>query len=718
MSPHSSLVRGTVAALAVLALAALPSGAGAHVERPSYWPDPAADTSITPAAGGEVPKMRSLSSTLNDKAPGTTRVVCQPNSLLLVQRSIAKARKSGYDVRPTDHRNYSAKQGRLLLRINRALKKRCRYSEIQPAVTASGNNDRVVIMPGLYTEPTARAKPTHDEACKDLRTDGDRPGDPGVAVSYAYQAACPNDQNLIAVIGREPGTTPPPKPPRMDRHGIPDLGKCIRCNVQIEGSGVNADDVVIDAGDVSKGNKGPSGVGAKKDVVIRADRADGFVLRRVTVRHAGEHGIYVIESDGYVLDSFKAYYNKLYGVLSFVEDHGVMQNCEAVGHGDSGVYPGGAVETGDQRPNGVKFRLNQVVQRCDLHHNMAGFSGTNGNAIHVRDNNFYDNALGLTTDVVTGAGHPGFPGDSMLIEENRFYSNNFNPYEPSSDVVAAFPFPVGTGMWIAGGNHHIVRDNYFYDNWRRGTMLFSVPDALICGSGNNGNQQAGCDETKVSTSHYNQQYENHMGVTPGGKDDPNGTDFWWDPLTGSKGNCWYRNGPHKITTSPAGGLPDCDDGKDPASSVGAGNPAQTAELLSCLTAFETRQFSSDSPCPWLKTPPEPGAQSRAAVYSSPFSARVASNTTPVPPLENVPLGAVSCAHWNAVDDAGRAAIVQRLGEFAGGSVVDGERELGHGATMTSDQATANFAGWCARPYAQGFLLYRLYTYGAAFSRMG
>ena len=36
----------------------------------------------------------------------------------------------------------------------------------------------------------------------------------------------------------------PADPPLEDRHGIPNLGPCIRCNLQIEGSGVSADDVV------------------------------------------------------------------------------------------------------------------------------------------------------------------------------------------------------------------------------------------------------------------------------------------------------------------------------------------------------------------------------------------------------------------------------------------------------------------------------------------
>ena len=88
----------------------------------------------------------------------------------------------------------------------------------------------------------------------------------------------------------------------------------------------------------------PSGdgapIGSVKDVGIRADRADGFVLDNVKVRHATEHDIYVLETDGYHLDRFKAPYAGEYGVLTFVADHRLIENCEAWGSGDSGLYPG------------------------------------------------------------------------------------------------------------------------------------------------------------------------------------------------------------------------------------------------------------------------------------------------------------------------------------------------------------------------------------------
>ena len=55
---------------------ALPGAALAHLERPSYWPDPAPDTSVSPPAGGEVPTARSLDSAVTGEGPGDVRVVC------------------------------------------------------------------------------------------------------------------------------------------------------------------------------------------------------------------------------------------------------------------------------------------------------------------------------------------------------------------------------------------------------------------------------------------------------------------------------------------------------------------------------------------------------------------------------------------------------------------------------------------------------------------
>ena len=219
--------------------------------------------------------------------------------------------------------------------------------------TTRGNNDRVVVMPGIYTEPTARAQPTNDPACDKYEITNDESGDPG-ALSYEYQFHCPNDQNLIAVMGRAPGNGPSrrarrARPPRHPRTS----GPCIRCNLQIEGSGVSADDVVIDAGRVESGNGGPGGAEEGRRHPRRPRRRLRAAQHDRPPRQGARHlRARVRRLPARPLQGRST--TALYGTLTFVEDHGVQQNCEAVGHGDSGIYPGAAVETGEQRAPGTE----------------------------------------------------------------------------------------------------------------------------------------------------------------------------------------------------------------------------------------------------------------------------------------------------------------------------------------------------------------------------
>ncbi len=764
MEPMPAVVRRLFLALTIAMIATLltPTISSAHVERPSYFPDPKPDCAVQPCAGGKIPSTRALASALNKKLPGNTRVVCQKDSMTRVSRAINNARRSGYNIRPTDHRSLSKAQGKALLDINRKLFKACKYKEIQPAIMASRNNDRVVVMPGLYLEPTARAKPTYDKSCASLHTPADS-GDPG-ALSHNYQIKCPNDANLVAVIGRGPDTGPVPAPPLSDRHGIPAVGKCIRCNVQLEGSGVSADDVILEAGSAAAGNGGPSAVGHKKDVGIFVDRADGFVLRNMTIRHAREHDIYVLETDGYQLDRFKAYYAGAYGLLTFTSDHGLVQNCEASGHGDSGLYPGSGADTTTDRYKKFypDYRYSQTFRLCDSHHNVGGFSGTNSSGTLVTQNNFYDNSLGYTTDVFTAPGHPNFPQHGNVVEKNSFYDNNFNSFASDSDVEPFIPAPVGTGLWLAGGNDNIVRNNHFFDNWRRGVMLFAVPDATVCGPEPVGSNTPvpGCSPLGVSTSYGNQFEGNTMGVSPKGAVKPNGVDFWWDSFPGNTGNCWYGNkGPNgaRVTSSPIL-LPNCANGTNTALSIGIGNVFNELELVGCLVGMQIGDGDASHPatCNWAKTPPRPtgsslpltSAQAEAPAQGTLFTSICASDlaprlcgilngplstlgsllslgkpvatadrelpATPLPAaLKATPLSTFTCSWWRNASDDQQVGVVQRIQSYATGAI-SGSTPYGFGAGMSDSRAVELFDSRCSTSHTGSYALYKLYGAAAPF----
>ena len=572
-----------------IAMAVLTTAAYGHVERSSYWTDPAPDTSIKPAAGGKVPKARTLASALKKKARGDTRVVCQRGSLKRALRSINSARKKGTVLRPSQGRKkLSKRNARRLKRQNRAFARRCRFKSIQSAIKRSGNNDRVIVMPGKYVEPGSRAKPTNDPKCAQYKETSD---DGAGAATFRYQVKCPNDQNLIYLQGRALTDRPVPNPPLEDRHGLPDEGKCIRCNLQIDGTGAKPEDVVIDLAKDTKA-KLKAASDPLKEVGIRVDRADGFVIRNVTAAHAAEHGIYIHETDGYLMQRVKFFYNKEYGGLMFTSDHGLTTDCEGVGHGDSAIYPGAAAETGEQTKEPSR-RANQTITRCDIHHNTLGYSGTMGNGTRVVGNHFYDNGTAITTDSFYAGGHPGYPQDGATFEKNQIYSNNFNSYAAGSDVEPRVPVPVGVGIFIAGGNGNEIRGNRIYDNWRRGTMLINVPDALS-------------DEKRTtvnSVSHRNRYHDNVMGVAPDGSKMPNGVDFWWDEAPNQEDNCWFDNG--DASTDPPGPLTPSNCENTSAGVTYSGK--LSGELLPCAGAIAGGGYDANT-CPWFRTPERPSSE--------------------------------------------------------------------------------------------------------------
>ncbi|MBJ7347944.1 MAG: hypothetical protein JHC87_05155 [Thermoleophilaceae bacterium] len=439
----------------------------AHDERPSTWPTYAAT----------VPEFRTT---------GPSLVVCQPDSFT---RIIALPDAG-------------------MRAANLALLDDCAYSEIQSAVNDAVNGTRIQVLPGVYTEPTARSAPYDDPTCAGMTATA---GSGAQVPNYEYNRTCPNARNLIAVIGDSDG----------DR-------KCDdKCNIQIAGT-ARRQDVTID-GDRTKQN------------VFRADRADGFYLGNMTIQYSDFNNVYVLETAGFQVDSLITRWSREYGVLSFTSEAGLYDNIEAYGSGDSGVYPGSGSQGLQSERSCLTFGTE--IRNVDSYANNLGYSGTAGDSVWVHDSKFHDNATGMTTDSFA-AGHPGMPQHCAKWEHNEIYSNNFEisspdrleycrkPYSERDPKFAcsAFPSPAGVGALIAGGNGNIVRDNRIYNNNRAGVMLMWVP-ALARGDSDLLKQ--------FDTSYDNRFTNNTVGVAPNGDRKPNGDDFWWDGE--GAGNCWSGN---------------------------------------------------------------------------------------------------------------------------------------------------------------------------------
>lgn len=517
------------------------------------------------------------------------RVVCRPGSRARIDRMPAGPLK----------------------RRNKALLRECEFGSIQTAVNSIRTpGTSVYVLPGYYTERrwAEKRKSTY---CANLRTESENPlplssyigslsspdtgADDGggaddtgpVALSYADQLRCPHNLNLIAILGdRTPGD------------GSIECDSAL-CGTQLVGTGRKRTDVVID-NRFSKLN------------AIRADRAGGVYFRNFTVQQAEFNALYVLETDGFVVDRVVARGNDEYGILAFASDHGLIQRVNAYWNGDSGIYPGSASDINGDNEEFEPTRYSIEIRHSRSHHNALGYSGTAGNSVWAHHNDFHDNATGIATDSLF-PGHPGLPQDHARWNHNRIYSNNENYYERYVDtgvcakpmeergymdgtVCPVIPTPVGTGVLIAGGNFNSTDNNWIYDNWRYGTMQFWVPSPL----------RDEYDPTKLyDTSNGNRTFENKMGIRPDGSVAHNGLDHWWDDQ--GVGNCWEDN-----ESSREGGVPTTNFLVDPGPCADGGSvflpgaPVKDAGFLSCS------QYDRNDPtwrhppgCEWFESPEKP-----------------------------------------------------------------------------------------------------------------
>jgi hypothetical protein len=519
--------RRVVAALAVATIATLlltPGTAAAHEERDVTFPD----------GSGAVPEYRS---------DGPQLLVCKTD------RADFADRIAGFSAEARER--------------NLDLFEQCQadgFRHLQEAVDAAGPGTRILVLPGLYQEEPSLQPPTGE--CADIDAPWANSGGSGKGehdrhratyqvLSYEQQVACPNEQNLVAVLG------------------IADL--------QIEGTGEDPTDVVVDAQ-------------YRKLNAIRADRADGFYLRNLTAQRTTFNNVYVMETDGFVIDTVLARWSDEYGFLSFANDHGLFTNCEGYGNGDAAIYPGSSSDINRDAGHEVE-RYAIEITGCYAHHNLLGYSGTAGNSVWAHNNVFVNNAAGVAMDSAF-SDHPGMPQNHALFERNIIGDNNQDYYRYVRDGTCLLPvaergyedgvvcpavgLPVGTGVINPGGNYNLWRENWVYGHSYAGFIASWVP-GFIRG-------ETGWSE-QFDTSHHNRYLGNRLGITPDGDERPNRLDFWWDGQ--GSGHCW--DDPRGASTDPLA-VPACG-----ADGLPTGPPVtrHVAEPMKLMKLYVCAEYSRD-----------------------------------------------------------------------------------------------------------------------------
>ena len=380
----------------LLALGLTAPTAVAHEERPATFPD----------GSGRSPAFLGLDNPRH-------RVVCKRDS----RKRIARL-KAG----PVKRRN-------------KALLKQCRFHSIQDAVDSiKRRRTSIYVLPGVYTERKwARAQKS--SYCGNLRKASTSPlratsyigsisaqavpegsssaqraaDDPGpIALSYADQRRCAHNLNLIALFGDD---SPGNGSIRCDNR---------LCGTQIVGTGRKPGQVRID-------NK------FAKLNAIRADRVSGIYLRNFLVQQAEFNAIYVMETDGFVVDRVVARGQRRVRHPRLRQRPRHDQELAHLLQRGLGHLPGLGVRPERRAARSFEARRYAIeIFGNDSHHNTVGYSGTAGNSVYAHDNKFHHNSAGLSTDSLV-PGPPRPAAGPRRWTDNRIYSNNENYYSATCD---------------------------------------------------------------------------------------------------------------------------------------------------------------------------------------------------------------------------------------------------------------------------------------------
>lgn len=196
---------------------------------------------------------------------------------------------------------------------------------------------------------------------------------------------------------------------------------------------------------------------------LNATHADGLIVDGLTIEDTPGNGIRVFRSQQVVLRNVRARWrdaagrdetqagfapsaeNGAYGLYPVESRHVLMENCEAHGASDAGIYVG---QTSDV-----------IVRNCLATYNVAGFEFENTFRAVFENNVATKNTGGfLVFDLPDLRQY----GAKNVVRNNKTFANNTDNFAPVGNIVGLVPR--GTGMLILASDQLEIHDNEVYDN--------------------------------------------------------------------------------------------------------------------------------------------------------------------------------------------------------------------------------------------------------------
>ena len=279
--------------------------------------------------------------------------------------------------------------------------------------------------------------------------------------------------------------------------------------------------------------------------VIGEDFEDlkGFYIRGFSVEEFPVNGIQTRWVDGFEFVRNASVRNLNNGIYPTLSANGMVRNNESYGSLDTAMWVAGSE--------------NVRVIGNELWGSVIGFEITVSNDVVVKQNEIYDNTVGVGLFHPNGAGNPPLPVmANWLIEQNDIYDNN----RPNMAVPGTFQsiLPPGVGVLLLGVSDHVVAKNNVEDNDFVGIGLLGWCTATAT-TPENCVAEPPIAPTDASRNLVQLNYMSNNGTNPqAGPLNFLAADLtYFDLADGSTGNCFQKNKPKNGFTfvSSEGALP-------------------------------------------------------------------------------------------------------------------------------------------------------------------
>ncbi|MDQ3914156.1 MAG: right-handed parallel beta-helix repeat-containing protein [Actinomycetota bacterium] len=197
---------------------------------------------------------------------------------------------------------------------------------------------------------------------------------------------------------------------------------------------------------------------------IAVEGARKVTIANLTVREFTGNGVFFDGARRYTAERIDAINNHTRGVYAYRSYDGVIRASFGWGSGDSAFSVAGCMGCG------------ALLEDLHAERSYLGYSGTNATGVTVRSSTFVRNGVGIAPNTLPAVEEA--PGRGTLVVGNTV-SDNDHASVPPAGIAETFGIPFGTGIWLAGVENSVVRDNVILGHARYGVLVTQTPDGSL-----------------------------------------------------------------------------------------------------------------------------------------------------------------------------------------------------------------------------------------------